>query len=342
MLILASGGGVVLTFLAIMAVILGFKGIVLVRQAQVILIERLGKYHRTLDSGLHFIWPFIDQARTIVWRYVEQDMLTKRHVVRIREVAIIDLRETVYDFPRQNVITKDNVTIDINALLYFQVTDPVKAVYEIANLPEAIEKLTQTTLRNVIGELDLDQTLISREVVNHKLRAILDEATDKWGVKINRVELQDINPPDDIKTAMEKQMRAERDKRANILDAEGYKQAAILKAQGVRDAAVAEAEGERQKCILEAQGRSDALRLMAEGEAKAIEIIKNAVGQENNPVSYLVAIKYIEAFTKISTEGTNKTIFMPYEASSVLSSVGMMKAVFDKEITKPAVTAEKK
>lgn len=325
--------GPVFIVLAVFAVILGLKGIKIVQQAEIIIIERLGRYSRTLDSGLHFIWPFIDKKRAIIWRYAEQDMLTKRHIIRIRHVDRIDLRETVYDFPRQNVITKDNVSIEINALLYFQVTDPKKAVYEIANLPEAIEKLTQTTLRNVIGELELDETLISREVINNKLRLILDEATDKWGVKVNRVELQDINPPDDIKNAMEKQMRAERDKRANILEAEGLKKAAILKAEGVRDANIAEAEGEKQKRILEAQGRADALKAVAEGEAQAIETVTKAVGEKNNPVSYLVAIKYIDAFTKISTEGKNKTVFLPYEASSLLSSLGTMKEVLGGSMT---------
>lgn len=315
-------------FLIILIFIIGSKGIVLVRQAEVIIIERLGKYHRTLDSGLHFIWPFFDVPRKLVWRYVEQDLLTKRHVIRIKEVTRIDLRETVYDFPRQNVITKDNVSIEINALLYFQITDPKKTVYEITNLPEAIEKLTQTTLRNVIGELDLDETLSSREVINSKLRSILDEATDKWGVKVNRVELQDINPPEDIKNAMEKQMRAERDKRAAILEAEGQKKAAILKAEGIRDATIAEAEGQRQKKILEAEGRAKAIEAVAQAEAEAIKMIKQTVGEDNNPVNYLIAIKYIDAFTKMSTEGKNKTIFLPYEASALLSSMGAIKEIF--------------
>ncbi|MDD2715275.1 MAG: SPFH/Band 7/PHB domain protein [Candidatus Wallbacteria bacterium] len=334
-----SFGSFVLLILAVMVIVLGYKGIVLVRQAEVMIIERLGSYYKTLDSGLHFIIPMIDQNRRIVWRYVENDMLTRRQVVRIREIDRIDLREAVYDFPRQNVITRDNVGIEISALLYFQITDPKKAVYEIANLPEAIEKLTQTTLRNVIGEMDLDQTLSSRETINNKLRLILDEATDKWGVKVHRVELQDINPPDEIRVAMEKQMNAERTKRANILEAEGFKRAAVLKAEGVRDATVAEAEGTRQKQILEAEGKRQQQILLAEGQAvairnvadaesNAIDFIKRAIGDKTNPVSYLVAIKYIEAFTKMCTEGKNKTIFLPFEASTLLSSLGSVKEIF--------------
>jgi len=318
-----------LVFLVILVVILGIKGIVLVRQAEVIIVERLGRYRCTLDSGLHFIWPFFDRIRKIVWRYTDVDVMSKRTFIRTREVSRIDLREAVYDFPRQNVITKDNASIEINALLYFQVTDPKKAVYEIANLPDAIEKLTQTTLRNVIGELDLDETLASRETINTKLKVILDEATDKWGVKVNRVELQDINPPEDIKNAMEKQMRAERDKRATILEAEGAKRAAILKAEGLRDATIAEAEGVKKRSILEAEGRAEAIRNVAEADAKAIDLVRNMIGTDSNPVNYLIAIKYIDAFTKLNTEGKNKVIFMPYEATSLLSSVGSVKEIFE-------------
>jgi regulator of protease activity HflC (stomatin/prohibitin superfamily) len=210
----------------------------LVRQAEVILVERLGKFRLTLRSGLHFIIPFIDKPRKVLWTFVKEDP-TRRHVYRYSEyVERIDLREAVYDFPKQNVITKDNVTIEINALLYYQVTDPKRAVYEVANLPQAIEKLTQTTLRNIVGSLDLDETLSSRDQINEKLRLILDDATDKWGVKVNRVELQEVNPPEDIRVAMEKQMRAERDRRATILEAEGMKRAAVLDAEGEKEARV--------------------------------------------------------------------------------------------------------
>src|SRR2546425_4151659 len=217
----------------LVTLILVSRGIRVVQQAQTIVIERLGRYHRTLHSGINLILPILDKPRAIDWRFTQVTPAGEMFVRRYKTDKI-DLREAVYDFPRQSVITKDNVQTEINALIYYQVTDPVRAVYEIANLPDAIEKLTQTTLRNVIGEMDLDQTLGSRDVINSKLRAILDEATNKWGVKVNRVELQDISPPRDIKDAMEKQMRAERDRRATILTAEADKQSKILEAEGTK------------------------------------------------------------------------------------------------------------
>ena len=235
----------------------------------------------------------------------------------------IDLRETVYVFPRQNVITKDNVVVEIDALIYFQVTDPVRAAYEIANLPDAIEKLTQTTLRNVIGELDLDQVLSSREHINTKLREILDDATHKWGAKVGRVELKDINPPQDIREAMEKQMRAERDRRAAILTAEGRKQAAILEAEGIRQSEINKAEGDKQAQILHAEAEATARLKVAEAEATAIERITQAIkGSGGDPARYLIAIRYIEALKEMVSGQNNKVVYMPYEATGVLSSLG--------------------
>jgi len=177
----------------VFVVILAVKGFKIIPQSETMVIERLGKYNRTLDSGINIIWPFIEGPRVIHWRFQKVGVDDKK-ILLTRETEKIDLREQVYDFPSQNVITSDNVNIEINALLYFQITDPMKSVYEIANLPDAIEKITQTTLRNVIGELELDACLISRDTINTKLRSILDEATNKWGVKITRVELQDIIP----------------------------------------------------------------------------------------------------------------------------------------------------
>lgn len=191
----------ILALIAVFVVLFVLLGVRIIQQAETMVIERLGKYHKTLKSGINIILPIFDKAREIDWRYIKTD-LTGKSIIIQHKIGRIDLRETVYDFPRQNVITKDNVVIEINAILYFQVTDPVKAVYEIANLPDAIEKLTQTTLRNVVGEMDLDHTLSSRDTINSKLRAILDEATDKWGVKVTRIELQDINPPNDIRQAI--------------------------------------------------------------------------------------------------------------------------------------------
>jgi regulator of protease activity HflC (stomatin/prohibitin superfamily) len=237
----------------------------------------------------------------------------------------IDLRETVYDFPRQNVITKDNVGTEINALLYFQIMDPNKALYEIENLPDAIEKLTQTTLRNVIGEMDLDETLSSRDTINSKLRIILDDATNKWGVKVNRVELQDINPPRDIRDAMEKQMRAERDRRAKILEAEGSKKSMILEAEGFKESQINKAEGEKQAEILKAEGDAQARIRRAEGEASAILKVTEAVAKNGDPINYLVAMKYLETFKEMVGGQDNKTVYLPYEATGILSSIGGIK-----------------
>jgi len=302
------------------------KGIFIVKQAEVIIIERLGRYEKTMNSGLNFIIPFIDSPRRIRWKY-SQMAPNGKLVYYNGEVNRIDLRETVYDFPRQNIITRDNVTLEINALLYFQIVDPKRAIYEILNLPDAIEKLTQTTLRNVLGELDLDQTLSSRDTINSKLRLILDEATEKWGVKVNRVELQDIRPPEEIQTAMEKQMRAERDKRANILNAEGKKQAQILEAEGYRDSLIAKAEGEKRSQILQAEGVAEAKRKIAEGESKAIDNIKASISTESEAVQFMIALKYIEAFQNLASTNNN-TVFMPYEASSIMSSIGSIKELF--------------
>ena len=209
----------IVALIALVAILFVMSGLKVIRQSETKIIERLGRYHSTLSSGINIIWPILDRPRKV---YVRQTVRGLRGDVTIVKMSdIIDLREQVYDFPEQSVITKDNVTTRINALLYFQITDPFKSVYEIDNLPNAIEKLTQTTLRNIIGELELDETLTSRDTINTKLRSVLDDATNKWGVKINRVELQDITPPETVRDAMEQQMQAERERRAKILKAEG-------------------------------------------------------------------------------------------------------------------------
>lgn len=289
------------------------KGIIVVKQAEVYIIERLGKYLKTLDSGVHIIIPILDKPRVIKWRFIKTDRQGNNYIIQ-KSVKNLDLRETVYDFPKQNVITSDNVGIEINALLYFQVTDPMKACYEINDLPNAIEKLTQTTLRNVIGELDLDKTLTSRDTINTKLRVILDEATDKWGVKVNRVELQDINPPREIRAAMEKQMRAERDRRAKILEAEGEKKSKILVAEGDRNAKIAVAEGEAKSRLL-----------VAEAEANAIQkVAKSVESTSTDPAKYLITLRYIKAFNDIVQKG-DKTVVLPYESSSILGCLKPIK-----------------
>lgn len=307
------------------------KGLRIVKQSEAMVIERLGKYHKTLSAGINIIIPIIDQPRSVQWRYMREDPHGRRFVkFKLRER--VDLRETVFDFPKQSVITKDNVVTEINAMIYFQITDPVKSVYEINNLPNAIEKLTQTTLRNVIGELDLDDCLTSRDTINNKLRTILDDATNKWGVKVNRVELQDINPPQDIKEAMEKQMRAERNRRAQIIEAEGTKKAAILEAEGRKGADINEAEGAKQAKILKAEGEAAARIQVAEAEAEAIRKITEAVAETKaDPTQYLIAVKYIDTIEQVLREGGagQKTVFMPYEASGLMGSVGGMKELLE-------------
>jgi regulator of protease activity HflC (stomatin/prohibitin superfamily) len=315
--------------LALLIIIIISRGLRIIQQAETMVIERLGRYHRTLHSGINVILPFMDRSRYIQWRYVRTDVDGKTVQITQRSVNRIDLRETVYEFPRQNVITKDNVVTEVSAILYFQITDPAKSVYEIANLPDAIEKLTQTTLRNVVGELDLDQTLSSRDTINSKLRAILDEATDKWGVKINRVELQDINPPAEIRDAMEKQMRAERDKRAAILEAEGSKQAAILEAEGAQTSEVRRAEGFRQARILIAEGDAQARVTIAKSEASALAMVTDALSRSNaDPSSYLVAMRYIEGLKEMVSGKDNKIVYLPYEATAALGSLGGIRELF--------------
>jgi len=322
--------------LAILVIVLVIRGLRIVQQAEVVIIERLGRYHTTLRSGINVIWPFIDKPRRITWRYVQYDVTGARIQVMQKDTERIDLRETVYDFPRQNVITQDNVQIEINALLYFQITDAVKAVYEIYNLPDAVEKLTQTTLRNIIGELTLDQTLTSRDTINTKLRIILDEAADKWGVKVNRVELQDVTPPQDIRIAMEKQMRAERDRRATILEAEGQKRSAILQAEGQREAQITTAEGMKQAAILKAEGDASAILRIATAEADAIRAVAAVVRESKaDPTQYLLAVKYIDALKEMVQGAGSKVVYMPYEATGILSAVGGIRELF-KEVAEPS------
>ena len=275
--------------LVVLAVVFVKMAIVIIPQSETRIIERLGKYFYS---------------------------------------STIDLREQVYDFDKQNVITKDNIQMQINALLYFQIVDPFKAVYEINNLPNAIEKLTQTTLRNIIGEMELDQTLTSRDVINTKLRGVLDDATNKWGIKVNRVELQDIIPPSSVLQAMEKQMQAERDKRATILTSEGNKQAQILQSEGEKQAKINKAEAAKQQAVLIAEGEAEARIRKAEAEAAAIDKITAAVGQSTNPANYLLAKNYIQMLSDVSSGDKTKTVFLPFEASNLMGSIGGIKELF--------------
>ncbi len=315
--------------IAVIVLIFAISGIKIIPQSETKIVERLGRYNRTLPTGINIIWPIIDKAREFTVRTTRRDSDGLSYT-KFRQTTVIDLREQVYDFAKQNVITRDNVMTEINALLYFQIIDPVKAVYEIDNLPNAIEKLTQTTLRNVIGEMELDETLTSRDTINSKLRAVLDDATNKWGVKVNRVELQDITPPSNIISAMEQQMQAERNRRAEILKAEGEKSAAILKSEGAKAALINEAQAAKEAAVLNAQGLADAQVLQAVAEAEAIARISEAIKATNtNPATYLLTLKYIESLKEMVSGKDNKTIYMPYEATSVLGSLGSIKNLFE-------------
>ncbi|HTE05839.1 MAG TPA: SPFH domain-containing protein [Planctomycetota bacterium] len=322
---MGQSGTFIIIALVVFAIVLVAKSIKVIRQAEVMIIERLGKYNRTLTPGINVLLPLLEQPRTVAWMMPITSSGRALNVARFTER--IDLRESVMDFPEQRVITRDNVVIQINGLLFSQITDPTRAAYEVSNLPMAIEKLAQTTLRNIIGELDLDKALSSRDEINAKMRAVLDDASDKWGVKINRVELQDISPPPEIQVAMEKQMKAERDRRAVVLEAEGEKASRVLRAEGLRDAAIAEAEGERQRLILKATG-----------EAGAIEKVSAALAATGtNPAQYLIALEYLKMMREIAaSEHGQKTVFLPYESAAVLGSIGSLKELL---ATGPTISA---
>ncbi|MBD5185258.1 MAG: SPFH/Band 7/PHB domain protein [Bacteroidales bacterium] len=324
-----EGTLIVAGVILLLAVVVLSKSIKVVPQSETRVVERLGRFHSVLSPGLNIILPFIDKPKEIYSRRVETS-IGGRTVVKMTNTSAIDLREQVYDFPSQQVITRDNVTTEINALLYFQIVDPKKAVYEIDNLPNAIEKLTQTSLRNVIGELELDETLTSRDTINSRLQTILDDATNKWGVKVNRVELQDITPPETVRVAMEKQMQAERNRRAEILNAEGEKKSLILRSEGEKESKINQAEAVKQAEILRAEGESQAKVLQAQAEAEAIRRITEAIeASKTDPAAYLLATKYIETLQSMAGSPGNKTVYMPYEATGVLSSLGSIKEIFN-------------
>ena len=321
---------IIFLIIAAIAVIYVLKGFKIVPQSETRVVERLGRYDRTLQSGINFIFPIIDRAREVVQRDEIKYADGSKSVV-MRTTSRIDLREQVYDFDKQSVITKDNVTTTINALLYFQIVDPVKSVYEIDNLPNAIEKLTQTTLRNVIGELELDETLTSRDTINSKLRIVLDEATNKWGVKVNRVELQDITPPESVRRAMEQQMQAERERRAKVLEAKGHKEAMILQSEGEKESQINQAEAERQTQILRAQGEADAKILQASAEAEAIRKVAEAIAEsKTDPATYMLLMKYVETLKEIGAGEQSKTVFLPFEASNLVGALGSLTELLPK------------
>jgi regulator of protease activity HflC (stomatin/prohibitin superfamily) len=299
-----SPGLIALAVVALLVVIVLLKAVRIVPQAYAGVVERLGRYSRTLDSGLHVLVPFVDRLRPLV-----------------------DLRENVITFPPQPVITADNVTISIDTVIYFQITDAPRSTYEVANLVLAMEQLSITTLRNVCGSLSLEETLTSRDKINADLRIVMDEATEKWGVRVNRIELKSIDPPLSIQEAMEKQMRAERDKRATILNAEGEKQGAILTAEGYRQAQILTAEASRQAQILNAEGEKQAAILRAQGESEAVKTVFEAI-HAGDPTPDLLAYKYLETLPKIAEGESTKLIMIPSDAIQYLGGIATMGAAF--------------
>jgi regulator of protease activity HflC (stomatin/prohibitin superfamily) len=306
-----------LLIIAVIVIYVAAKTIRIVPQATVLIIERLGKFDRVATSGLNIITPFLDRPRGVTWSGLRPGTIQ------------IDLREQFTDLAPQPVITRDNVTILVDSIIYWQITDPTKAVYEVNDLIGGIIQLTITAMRNVIGELDLDHALTSRDTINSRLRGTLDDATHKWGVKVTRVELKNITPPEDVRITMEKQMTAERNRRAIVLQAEGEKQAAITRAEGEKIAAVTRAEGEKQSAILQAEGQAQARLTAATAEAETIRRIADGItGGQGNPAQYLIMMKYIDSLREMSRSNNSKVIFMPVETSSVLSSIGAFKEVF--------------
>ncbi len=301
-----TGTTVFFIILLILVLIIGFKTIKVVKQSEVYIIERLGKFHKVADAGLTIIVPFIDHVRSIV-----------------------SLKQQTMDIPPQGVITHDNVTITIDTVVFYKITDPARAVYEIQSLKKGIEYLAITTIRDIVGKMDLDATFSSRDNINDQLRVILDEATDQWGCKIDRVEIKDITPPTDIRDAMEKQMNAERNKRAQILQAEGERQSAITLAEGKKEAAILAAEADREAAIRRAAGEAEAIKQVAEAKAQEIAMVYQAMMQ-SNPDDKLVQLKSLETLKEVANGEANK-VFIPFDATSALSSLGAIKEVLKDE-----------
>ena len=301
---------VFLFVVALFLLVVLMKSIKIVPQKQVKIIERLGKYHGTAEAGLNVILPFVDSVRNT-----------------------IDMREQITKIEPQPVITRDNVTMEVDAVIYFLIVDPVRATYEVQNLSWGLEQMTLSALRNVIGQLDLDHTLSSRDSTNTQLRAALDTATQQWGVKVMRIELKNINPPEEIRLTMEKQMTAERTRRAVVTTAEGEKSSAILRAEGQKQALIVNAEGAKQAAILAAEGQAEARLRVAQAEAQAIQVVAQAIGTAGNPAQYLIAQRYLESLGAIAT-GAQKLVFMPYEASGVMASLGGIRELLRAEAAK--------
>jgi regulator of protease activity HflC (stomatin/prohibitin superfamily) len=315
-------GAIVLGIIVVGALLIAVNAFKIIGQAEVMVVERLGRFNRIARSGFNIVIPFLERTKTIDVRYFESDLKGIKKVIS-SSTARIDLREQVLNFPSQPVITKDNVTIDIDAVLYYRVADPQKAAYAVQNLPYALETLTRTTLRNIVGEMELDQTLASREMINNRMREVIEEAAMSWGVDVTRVELQAIEPPREIQQAMELQMRAERERRAAVTQAEAGKRAAILESEGVRESQIQRAEGEKEAAVLRAQGLAEARLAMAQAESEALQRIASAL-PENQAAMYLLGLKYLEALPVLS-QGKGTTIFLPTEATGVMGAVGGIK-----------------
>ena len=286
----------------IIIVIIAIRSIKIVQQSEVCIIERLGRFHKVAEPGVNIIVPFVDNVR-----------------------AVVSLKQQTMDIPPQGVITADNVTITIDTVVFYKITDPTKAIYEIQNLTQGIQYLAITTIRDIVGKMELDQTFSSRDLINDRLRAILDEATDIWGCKIDRVEIKDITPPPDIRDAMEKQMNAERNKRALILQAEGERQSQITLAEGRKEAAILDAEAEKESQIRRAAGEAEAIKKVAEARSKEISMVYEAI-KAADPNEKLVQLKSLETLQEVAKGEANK-IFIPFEATSTLSSLGSIKDV---------------
>ncbi|MEO7506801.1 MAG: SPFH domain-containing protein, partial [Pyrinomonadaceae bacterium] len=302
-----AAGAVFLFIVALIAIvpllIIGVKTLRIVPQSTVLLVERLGRFRKLATSGLNILIPFLDRPRAVYWTNTRPG------------ITSIDLREQYIDLPPQPVITRDNVTIHVDSVVYWQITDPIKAVYEMNDLIGGIVQLTITGMRAVMGDMDLDHTLSQRDQINTKLRLILDEATDKWGVKVTRVDVKNITPPEDVRVTMEKQMTAERNRRALVLQADGERQAAITRAEGEKQAAVTRAEGEKESAVLQAEGAAQSRLRIAEAEAEALVRIGKALEGHGNPAQYLITKSYVESLRDMTRTNNSKVIFMPVETS---------------------------
>ena len=324
-----DAGLIIIISVAVLVMIIALTGVKQVPQSQAVIIERLGKCHKTLDAGLNFIIPFFDKKRFV-------------KLINYRPEGIsdfnIDLREQVFDIPEQSVITKDNITLSVDTLVFYQIIEAYKACYEISNLIMALKELSKTTMRNIFGEMDLDTSLSARDSINNKLRTILDEATDKWGVKILRVEIQDIKPPGDLKDDMEKQMKAERvrrqavliaegKKQASILEAEGIKQSQILAAQGEAEAKILNAEADRQEKVLNASGEAEKIRLVQKATADGLEAVRK-VFSEDVGVDNLVILEILKSQNEIAKElanGDSQKIYLPNDVAGIFGAIGGIK-----------------